>query len=208
MMERIRASLGGLTTLYLDIVASGAGVTAESPRIAIRRVADGSWFDALTGSWAGAIVLNAMTEVSSANLPGLYSFNFPQALDEVAGSRDYVIRFSNTGANALAEYKLLEFGPISIASELDLCSVEGVISDPQGKLLANRMVRATLVPVYTDGQGRAVSSDNVVHTYTDGNGGFQLPLVRGATFRLEIDAVGYDRKVVIPDQSEVIFTDL
>ena len=207
-MERIRASLGGLTTLYVDIVVAGAGVSGESPQIAIRRVADGSWFDASDDSWAGALVLNAMTEVSSANLPGLYSFSFPQASDDVAGSRDYILRFSNTGANPLAAYKLLEFGPISIATELDLCSVEGVISDPQGKLLANRMVRATLVPVYTDGQGRAVSSDNVVHTYTDGSGEFQLPLVRGATFRLEIDAVGYDRKVVIPDLSEVLFSDL
>jgi hypothetical protein len=207
-MERIRASLGKLTTLYLDIVAAGVGVIGESPKIAIRRVADGQWFDGSDDSWASSIVLNAMPEVNNASLPGLYSFDFPQATDGVDGSRDYIIRFSNTGANALADYKLLEFGPISIATELELCSVEGVISDPQGKVLANRTVRATLVPVYTDGQGRAVSSDNAVYTYTDGNGGFQLPLVRGATFRLEIDAVGYDRKVEIPDQSQVIFTDL
>ena len=144
----------------------------------------------------------------AANLPGRYYFDFDQSLDEETASTEYIVRKTNEGANARTEYEDLSFGPLAGAAELELCSVQGTVASAQGEPVRNVLVRATLVPTFKDGLGRVAVSEKVLATYTDGNGDFDLPLVRGGIFRLEIVAVGYDRKVTIPDQASVLFTDL
>jgi len=86
--------------------------------------------------------------------------------------------------------------------------VQGTIFTPDGIAVRNAMVQATLVPSFLDAQGRSVQSERVMTTYTNAQGEFDLPLVRGGVFRLQVLAVGFDRKVTIPDATSVLFTAL
>jgi hypothetical protein len=203
-----RHSRGETVRLYLDIVSAGAGVLSQTPTFAIKRVLDGMWFQASDGTWQPTIVENSTTQTSSSTLPGRYHLDFDQSLDVLKGSTEYIVKKSNAGTPLVLEYEDLAFGPLAGAAALELCSVQGTVFDPQGNPSKNVLVRATLVPVFKDGQGRSVESDRVVATYTNELGDFDLSLVRNGTFRLEITAIGYDRKVCIPDQSSVLFTDL
>ena len=148
-----------------------------------------------------------MTELDSVNLPGRYSFDFDQTLDETAGSTAYLAKMANV-ATPLVEYQELDFGPLAAVTTIGLCSVQGTVYTAQGVAEENSLVRATLVPVFSDAIGRGVVADAVVFTYTNELGEFDLPLVRAGVFRLEIGAIGYDRKVTVPDQASVLFTSL
>jgi len=203
-----RHSLGATVRLYLDVVTAGAGVISQTPTIAIRRVADDYWFQASDGTWQSTVVQNAMTQLDAVNLPGRYYFDFDQSLDEEDGSVTYIVRKTNLGGSARTEYEDLVFGPLAGAAALQLCSVQGTIFTPDGIAVRNAMVQATLVPSFLDAQGRSVQSERVMTTYTNAQGEFDLPLVRGGVFRLQVLAVGFDRKVTIPDATSVLFTAL
>lgn len=203
-----RYSLGSVARFYLDVIAAGVGVISQSPTIAIRRIADGLWFENSSGTWVGTKVENAMTETDSVNLPGRYEFDFDQSLDLLAGSKDYLVKKSNAIGTVVLEYGVAAFGPMSGSASPELCSVQGTIYTPQGERQQNALVRATLEPVLTDGQARAFVADRVLATYTNELGDFDFPLIRGGIFRLEIESVGYNRRVTIPDAASVLFTDL
>jgi hypothetical protein len=203
-----RHSRGATVRLYLDIVTAGAGVISQTPTIAIQRAADGYWFQVSDGTWQSTIVQNDMTQLDSVNLPGRYYFDFDQTLDDEEDSWVYIVRKTNAGASARTEYEDLVFGPLPAAAAPQLCSVQGSVFTPQGEPVRNVLVQATLVPTFVDAQARTVQSDRVVATYTNDQGDFDLPLVRGGIFRLQVSAVGYDRKVTVPDQASVSFTSL
>lgn len=203
-----RYSRGATVRLFLDIVAAGAGVIGQAPSAAIQRKADGMWFQVSDGTWVPTPVNNPMTQTDSVNLPGRYHFDFDQSLDLLSASTEYLVKkFTATGTLAL-DYEDLIFGPMAGVIPLGMCSVQGTIADIQGGPAKNSLVRATLIPVFKDSLGRGVQSDLVASTYTNENGDFDLPLVRGATCRLEVVAIGYDRKIVVPDQASVLFSDL
>lgn len=204
----MRYSLGDTVRLYLDIFDSNAGVISQSPKCAIQRISDGKWLQSSDGSWQTSIVENDMTQLDSVKLPGRYYFDFDQELDTETGSTAYIARLTNTAPYLRIEYQDLEFGPLAAAAAINLCSVQGVIYTAQGEPQPNVLVRATLVPVFSDAVGRAIVADAVVGTHTNELGEFDLQLVRGGVFRLEISAVGYDRKITVPDQASVLFTDL
>lgn len=203
-----RFTLGSTARLSLDIVAAGVGILSQAPAAAIKRLSDGKWFQVSDGTWQVTIVENAMTQTDSVNLPGRYHFDFNQALDLVVGSSSYLAKLTNTGVNARLEYQDLVFGPMPAVTSMSLCSVQGTVISNQGDPIVNVPVKATLLPVYTGGLGRAVESGRTAVTYTGVDGSFDLPLVRSGIFRLEIDAVGYDRKITVPNQTSVLFTDL
>lgn len=203
---RSRHSLGATVRLTLDIVAAGAGVISQSPGIAIQRRADGKWFQASDGTWQTTIVVNDMTQTDSVNLAGRYHFDFDQSLDLLANSIEYIVRKKNAAGTLITEYEDLVFGVMPSAMDISLCSVQGRILDGSGTGLPGAIVRATVVPVVAAGLGRAVQSDRVLVAHTNGVGDFDMPLVRGSTCRLEIPSIGYDRKIVVPDLSSVLFT--
>jgi len=203
-----RHSRGDTVRLYFDLVANGAGVTGQAPTIAIQRTADGKWFQSSDSTWQTTVVENGMIPLDTVNLPGRYYLDFDQLKDDLASSVAYIVKKTNTGTPAAQEYEDLVFEPLAFATKPGLCSVQGTIYDAQGAPLRNVLVEAVLEPVFKDASGRAVQSDQVVSTYTDSTGSFDLPLVRNATFRLEVNDVGYSRKVTIPDQAQVTFTDL
>lgn len=202
-----RHSRGATVRLTLDIIAAGAGVISQSPTIAIQRQVDGMWLQASDGTWVMTKVENPMTQTDSTNLPGRYHFDFDQTLDELEASTRYTVKKTNASGTVALEYEDLVFEPVAAVVAPDLCSVQGAVYTGHGEALPNSLVRATLVPVFKDGQGRGVQADTVLKTYTNSQGDFDLPLVRGGTFRLEIPAIGFDKKILVPDQASVLFTD-
>lgn len=205
---RNRYSLGSMPRLYLDIIAAGVGVISQTPTIAIKRLADGKWFQVSDGSWQNTIVKNLMTQTDSVNMRGRYHFDFDQSLDTIPGSGDYIAIKQNESGTLAQEFEDLAFGPMPATTSPELCSVQGAIYNAQGVPVRGAVVRATLQPVLKDGIGRVIDSTSIVTGYTNETGDFDLPLVRGGTFRLEVPIVGYDRKVTIPDEPVVLFTDL
>jgi hypothetical protein len=199
---------GSVARIYMDIVASGVGVVSQNPNVAIQRKADGMWFQASDGAWMPTIVNHTMAPLDVANLPGRYFFDFDQSKDELEASIEYIVKLVNTGANPRLEYRDLRFGPILSVVAPKLCAIRGTVFDPQGRPEANVLIRATIEPVYTDGLGRTARADHVVITHSNELGDFELQLVQGVTARLEIDDVGYDRRITVPAQAFVYFTDL
>lgn len=202
----VEYSLGSVAKFLLEVVSGATGQTGLSPTAAIQRVADDAWFQASDGTWQPTIVENPMAEVDIANLPGLYAIEFDQSLDDLVGSRTYLLKLREVSAGVL-QYQEKVFGPVAVATSPQLCSVQGTVFNGIGEPLQNIMVRATLEPVFKDALGRTLA-DRTAAVYTNVLGGFDLPLVRGATYRLEISSAGYDRRVTIPDQASVLFTEL
>jgi hypothetical protein len=204
---RNRFSRGETVRLFLDVITAGAGVTALAPTIAIQRLADGKWFQDSDRSWQATIVDNPMVQTDATNFPGRYHFDFNHDLDDLQ-TTEFVAKKANSAAPVVLEYEDLTFGKLSAATEPALCSITGTIFTPNGKAARVEYIRATLIPVFKDAQGRGVQSDRVMLAATDENGDFSLPLVRGGVFRLEIPSIGYDRKVTIPNEASALFTDL
>jgi hypothetical protein len=201
-----RHSRGSIARLFLDIVAAGAGVIGQAPFTAIQRKADGLWFQASDGTWVPTPVNNPMTQTDSVNMPGRYHFDFNQTLDLLSSSTEYSAKkFTSSGTLAL-DYEDLVFGPLAGVIPFGMCSIQGAIADIQGGPARNSVVRATIIPVFTDSLGRGVQYDMVAVAHTNDSGDFDLPLVRGAICRLEIVDIGYDRKITVPDQASVLFS--
>ncbi len=203
-----RYSLGSIARIYFDLIDVDTGVTAQTPTVAIQRLGDEKWFQASDGTWQTDPVDNEMIETSSALMPGRYQFDFDQSLDDLQGSTCYIAKKANAVDFTALEYDDLVFGPLAGASSPNVCMVQGSIYTGDGKPARSEFVRATLQPIFKDGIGRGVQSDKVIIATTNDTGDFSLPLVRGGIFRLEVPAIGYDRKVTIPDQASVLFTDL
>jgi len=204
-LEIQRFSRGSTARLFLEILAAGAGQTNESPTIAIRRLSDGLWFDG--AAFVPTLQSNAVEELDAPNLPGLYFFDFDHALDTTA-SNEFMVRFANTGANALLEHFHVIFGRLTDTVDPGLCSIIGTIFTADGKRSPNALVEATVIPVETDALGRGFQNLEVMRAYTDQLGEFELPLAQTLSVRLQIGAIGYDRKIVVPAQASALFTDL
>lgn len=207
-MDR-RFALASTARLVLDVVFVDVGTTGASPTVAIQRLADGKWFDASDSDWHVSPVDNAMVETNTASLPGRYHFDFDQSTDAVKGSTDYVAKYVNDDDDVgILVYDNLFFGPVAAVTSPELCSVQGSVFDGGGVAADGVLVVATLVPTLTDTLGRGFRSDRLIRAYTNEAGFFDLPLVRGGTYKLEIEAVGYVRRVVVPDAASVLFTAL
>lgn len=203
-----RHSLGDTVRLYLDIVEAGDGVVALAPTIAIQRTFDDAWYQASDATWQPTIVENAMTQTHVTFLPGRYHFDFDQSHDDEPGSGRYIVKKRHASSPERLEYEDLVFGPLAGATRLAMCSVQGTIVGADGVPAQSALVRATMIPVFTDGLGRTVQSERIITAFTTQTGDFDLALPRGVRFRLEIPSVGYDRKVLIPDEASVLFTAL
>jgi hypothetical protein len=202
-----RYARGATARLFLNVVINAVPYTGELPTAAVRRVADSRWFQASDKSWQVAIVNNSMAELDAVNEPGRYFLDFDQSSDVITGSLSYRAKLVNTGAHAMLEYQDLAFGPLGSAVPPVMCAIQGTLFGMGGGPLVNAMVRATLVPTFTDRLGRGIE-EALIETFSDATGSFSLAVVQGAVIRLEIDAIGYDRRVTVPASSSVVFTTL
>lgn len=208
-MERFPIS--ATINLDLTIETAGAGITGETPVAVIDRLSDGFFYDgALVGGsrFTATYATNAMTEVDSVNLPGLYRYQFDHE-EDLTASEYFFVRLLNTGANARIDDQTIAFGPLRTAISPDLCALYGSVLDINGQPDINKNVRVSILPntVLTTGSKPGVSVDRI-EMFTDSNGGFSIDLIRGLTIRLQIPSIGYDKKIAIPDASSVNFADL
>lgn len=91
----------------LDITVAGVGSTGKSPTVAVRRVSDGQWLQSGGGSWGAGLATNAMTEVDSVNLPGLYEYSVPSArLVYASSAPGYRIAYFE-GTTPVAEHEFI-----------------------------------------------------------------------------------------------------
>lgn len=202
-----RFARGSVARLYLDLVTAGAGVPAQAPTIAIQRRADGLFFNVSSGLFQSGFVTNPMTELDATNLPGRYYFDFDHSKDLLVSER-FIVKKVNAGSPAATQYDDIAFGPMSSTASALTCAIQGTVLGPDGDPIPNTIVEATLIPVLVDGIGRGFGSDMLVRTYTAADGSFSLDVVRNATIRLQIPAIGYDRKATVPSLSSVLFTNL
>lgn len=197
--------------LDLTITSAGAGVTGETPTVVIQRLTDDYYYDdgEPTGArFLAAYATNAMVEVDSTNLPGLYRYQFPHSEDSTA-SELFFVRFINTGGNALVQDQTIAFGNFHSAVSPQLCNLYGTVLDINSQPDVNRPVRVSILPntILATGTKPGMSVDKL-DTFTDVNGEFSIDLVRGLVIRLQIPSMGYDRKITIPDQASANFADL
>lgn len=198
--------IGSVARLYFTLVSNGEGATAKLPTIAIQRVSDGRWFDATTGLFVEGYAMANMRELDVKNLPGRYYFDFDHGRDLTVSSR-FIVKMQNADP-AVLSYGDLHFGVLPAVTAPRLCSIEGVLFGAEGAPLSGALVQATLIPVYSDALGRGYQGDAVLKAYTSYTGAFELPVVQGATIRLEIRAIGWDRRALVPEQPSVLFTQL
>ena len=203
-----RHSVGSTAQVSLDIIVGGAGVTGLFPEVAIQRMADRKWFQDSDSSWVETPVDNPMIELDSTYLPGRYGYDFDQLQDDLSGSFQYLARKRSTAGTLALEYEGLIFGLLAGAGSPLLCSVKGTIFNSAGDAVVNSRVSARLVPFFSPGQGRALESDALSETYTTAAGDFDLPMVRGGTYLLEIDSIGFSKRILVPDTSSTLFTSL
>lgn len=93
----------------------------------------------------------------------------------------------------------------------EVCTVQGTLINANGQVLAGVGVRA--VPVSENGVHVFTAEDELVThesvaTQTNENGVFSINLVRGIECVITIDAMGYAKKVTIPDQPSCLLKDL
>jgi hypothetical protein len=193
--------------LYLEIVASGVGQTAETPSVSIQRVSDDLWLDDAESEWVPTRQDIDLVELDVANLPGIYYYDFDNTVDDNTGT-SFLARFVNAGANALLEHRSVVFGAVQAVADPALCNITGTIYGADGEVAPGAKVLGTIIPVNYDSLGRGYQNSEVQLTYTDLLGQFELPFVRGLDVRLEIPSIGYDRRVTIPAASSALFSAL
>jgi len=206
-----RFPIAATVNLDFTVSSAGAGVTGETPSIAIQRLTDDFFYDdgLPTGTrFVASFNTSTMSEVDLTNLPGLYRYQFPHT-EDTTGSELFLIKLVNTGPNPQIEYRTVAFGPLRTAEDLSLCNLFGTVLDINGKADEGKQVRVSIIPntILATGAKPGMSVDRI-DTVTDVNGGFAIDLVRTLTVRLQIPSLGYNRKIVIPDASSVNFADL
>lgn len=206
-----RYPIASVANLDLTIESSGVGVAGEAPVAIIQRQSDGYYYDGTQASgsqFASTLATNAMVEVDSANLPGLYQIQFPHS-EDLTSSELFLVRYQNGGAAPLLVDETIGFGPFRSAEAPEMCTLYGTVLDISGAPGANRQVRIAVLPntILSSGDKPGVLVGNV-DVYTDTSGMFSVNLVRSLIARLQIVSIGYDRKIVVPDAASANFADL
>jgi hypothetical protein len=205
----LRHPVGELIRLQTALIVAGAGVPGASLAAIIKRLGDGKFFNGSISAPADpfqtAVYLNSMSQLDAVNLPGVYKFDFPQARDPL-GLQDYAVRMLCVSP-MFTEDLILRTGPQIATLAPTLRNVFGTLFDGSGQCLINQVVRANVIPVSTPSAGVGIG-EFLAAVSTDATGFFQLPLIRGVRVRLEIPAIGYDKRVLVPAASSADFTTL
>lgn len=84
----------------LEVITAGTGVSGLSPTAIIRRLSDNQYWNG--AAWQAGYVTVAMTEVDSANLPGLYAYELGVVTEAIGAPGFYVMMQEST-------YNLVEY---------------------------------------------------------------------------------------------------
>lgn len=209
-MVELRHAVGENVRLVFSVVTAGAGVAGLSPTVAIRRQADGFYFNGSitspTNPFTSAFATNAMAPLDATNLPGMYFYDFPQARDTNVVS-DYEVRMRSASSTLAIDDLVLRIGPLATALVAQ-CTIFGTIVDGNQKPIPNSLVRATPIPVSMPAAGLGVAMTPPILVSTNEVGFFQISLAQGINIRLEIQDIGFDDQVLVPSSTSVAFTSL
>lgn len=147
----------------LEIVVAGTGQTGLSPTVAILRLSDNLWLQAGGGSWGASIATNTLTEVSSSNLPGLYSYSIPSArLTYEDGYAGYLLKFSES-TQFILEYATVHVERSewdeAVSDHVSLGSAGLMLQAVHGLVQGNHRLKN---PTY-DSEGRMLTAELAVY---------------------------------------------
>ena len=106
MQTYFKHGMGDTLTLYFEIFRNNAGQTGETPTVAIQKKSTGEWLNDAKDAWQGGYNDIALSEASSADLPGIYNINISH-IDVTA--EVYNCYFKNTGDNAGSDFEAHQF---------------------------------------------------------------------------------------------------
>ena len=102
MQTYFKHGMGDALTLYFEVFRNNVGQTGESPTVAIQKKSTGEWLTDALDAWQAGHNDIALSEASSADLPGIYNINISH-IDETA--EVYDCYFKNTGDNAGSDFE-------------------------------------------------------------------------------------------------------
>lgn len=207
----IRHALGSTAIIYWTLDSAGVGATGQSPTVTLQRVTDSKYYDDSLASgsrFAVAVKTNAMTEVDATNFPGLYKYVFPHT-EDATGSEFFLVRFKNAGTPVKLAHEELGFGKLRSASVASLCNLYGTVVDVSKNSVHNALVRVSILPNnFLSTAAKEGVATGALDVRTDASGEFGIDLLQGLVVRLEIPAIGYDKKITIPASASVNFATL
>ena len=102
MQTYFKHGMGDTLTLYFEVFRNNVGQTGETPTVAIQKKSTGEWLTDTLDAWDAGYNDIALSEASSADLPGIYNINISH-IDETAETYDCY--FTNTGDNAGSDFE-------------------------------------------------------------------------------------------------------
>jgi len=137
-----------------------------------------------------------------AALPGAENFEFP---DPDGTPHDW---YSLTTVDRLTYESDKAAFKQAIAFTGNVCVLEGIVVDLRGARLADAEVKATLI-LYPPSsiQSTQVSTEPVT-TLSGPDGRYSLILLQGTTVQLEINSVGFNRNIDVPEKPYAFVSDL
>lgn len=166
---------------------------ADVVQVSLQRLADNLYWDGI--DWVALETMLATVE----HRPGLYMFTAPDLLDG-----HYLLMFQNSLLSTT--YIHLFAGSYKFTSTLELCNLYGIIVDAFNKPVRNALMRLRTVP--------SAPVNNIIVSYephevfTDDAGNFNIELIREHEYLLDIPAIRYSKRILIPDAASVRFEDL
>lgn len=137
---------------------------------------------------------------------GYYNITIPGEVINEIGT--YVFIISAYEEDVVIEKEALPTPPYSVESP-DICLVTGNLKDVSGKLNAFQQIQIEARPLTLPAlyNGTYVLGQRVT-VYSDHNGHFQLPLIKGMTALIEIRDAGIRFQAQIPHQESIRIEDL
>jgi hypothetical protein len=102
MQSYFKHGMGDALTLYFEIFRNNVGQTGETPTVAIQKKSNDEWLNDTLDGWQAEYNDIALSEASSADLPGIYNINISH-IDATAET--YNCYFKNTGDNAGSDFE-------------------------------------------------------------------------------------------------------
>ena len=133
MQTYFKHGMGDALTLYFEIFRNNVGQTGESPTVAIQKKSSGEWLNDAKDAWQAGYNDIALSEASSADLPGIYNINISH-IDDTA--EVYDCYFKNTGDNVGSDFESHQFtGAVYVPSSSAYASgtVLGHLDDIKNK---------------------------------------------------------------------------
>lgn len=89
-----------------------------------------------------------------------------------------------------------------------ICVLEGIVTDLQGRRVADAEVSAALVKFPHESETASQITLAPITTMTGSDGRFSLAILQGALVQLSIEAIGYNRNITVPAKPYEFITDI